>query len=182
MNVSRFVPVLMLALTLSATSAGAREHGMGVRMNSSCCDEPSRWTDRHAPKDRHFEVITENGKTSLLLTRDVVAIQLSDRTMHRVDRELRTKERAHRDQPLADVIVGAVTGGVRALLDHSAECDLREVRSVDYRGGRLVFIANDGSRLFDRLELDDDPVLEGFSQRDAASFIREFRLAKSRIR
>jgi len=182
MNVSRFIPVLTLALTLSATAAGAREHGTSVSMNSSCCDEPSRWADRHEPQDRRFEVITENGKTSLLLTRDVVALQLSDRTLHKIDRELRGKERAHRDQPFADVIAGAVIGSVRALLDHSAECDLREVRSVDYRGGRLVFIANDGSRLFDRLELDDDRVLEGFSQRDAASFIREFRLAKSRLR
>ena len=182
MNFSRFVPVLMLALTLSATSAEAREHGTSVSMNSSCCDEPSRWADRHAPKDRRFEVIAENGKASLLLTREVVALQLPDGTMHRIDRELRNKERAHRDQPLADVIAGAVTGGVRALLDHSAECDLRDVRSVDYRGGRLVFIAKDGSRLFDRLELDDDRVLEGFSQRDAASFIREFRRAKSRVR
>lgn len=182
MNALRFAPVLMVALTLCATSAGAREHGTSVGMNSSCCDEPSRWAGRHAPEVRHFEVITENGKTSLLLTREVVALQLSDRSMHRIDRELRAKEREHRDQPLADVIAGAVLGSVRALLDHSAECDLRDVRSVDYRGGRLVFIANNGSRLFDRLEMDDDRVLEGFSERDAASFIREFRIAKSRAR
>ena len=182
MNISRFVPVLLLTLALGAPAAGARERGTSVSMNSSCCDEPTRWADRHAPQERRFEVITENGKTSLLLTRDVVALQLSDRTMHKIDRELRSKERAHRDQPLADAIAGAVIGSVRALLDHSAECDLRDVRSVDYRGGRLVFIANDGSRLFDRLEIDDDRVLEGFSERDAAQFIREFRLAKARAR
>lgn len=182
MNVLRLAPVLLLALTLPAVPALARERGTSVSMNSSCCDEPSRWSDRHAPADRRFEIITENGKVALLLTREVVALQLSDRTMHKVDRELRSKEREHRDQPLADAIAGAVIGSVRALLDHSAECDLRDVRSVDYRGGRLVFIANDGSRLFERLEIDDDRVLEGFSERDAAQFIREFRLAKSRAR
>ena len=182
MNASQLAPVLLLALMLPAASAQAKERGTSISMNSSCCDTPTRWADRHAPEDRRFEVITENGKASLLLTREVVALQLSDRAMHKIDRELRTKERAHRDQPIADALAGAVFGSVRALLDHSAECDLRDVRSVEYRGGQLIFIANDGTRLFDRLELDDDRVMEGFSERDAALFIREFRLAKSRAR
>lgn len=182
MNASRLAPVLLLALMLPAASIQAKERGTSISMNSSCCDEPTRWAERHAPEDRRFEVIAENGKTSLLLTREVVALQLSDRTMHKIDRELHRKERAHRDHPIADAIAGAVIGSVRALLDHSAECDLRDVRSVEYRGGRLIFTANDGSRLFDRLELDDDRVLEGFSERDATMFIREFRLAKSRAR
>jgi len=182
MNASRLAPLLLLALSLPANPALARDRDGSVSMSPSCCDEPTRWASRHAPEDRRFEVVTENGKASLLLTREVVALQLSDRTMHRVDRELRAKERAHRDQPLAEAIAGAVIGGVRALLEHSAEVDIRDVRSVDYRGGRLVFLANDGSRLFDRFEMDDDDVLEGFSERDAQRFIREFRLARARQR
>ncbi len=180
MTIARYIPVLLLGALLSPQPGHARDREPEVRMNSSCCDEPTRWGPRHEPRSRQFEVLTENGKASLVLTREVVALQLSDRTMHKVDRELRRKDRED-DGPIGEVIRGAVLGGVRALLDHSAECDLRDVRSVRYEAGRLVFIGTDGHRLFERLEMNDDDVLEGFSERDALAFIREFRLARARL-
>ena len=75
--------------------------------------------------------------------------------------------------------MSAITGGVRRLLDHTADQDVHEIRSVSYRDDRLIFLHQRGHEPFEGLEMDDDHVLESFSQKDAIAFVREFRLAKA---
>ena len=41
--------------------------------------------------------------------------------------------------------------GVGALFEHSIECPVRELRSVDYRDGKLVFIARKGKHVLDEI-------------------------------
>jgi hypothetical protein len=83
---------------------------------------------------------------------------------------------------VARAFVAVVLSGVRTLLDHSAECSVRDLRDVEYRGGRLVITTESGDRLFDGLDVDDEDVLEGFSDRDAHAFVREFQQVKHRLR
>jgi hypothetical protein len=143
-------------------------------------DPPARWTVRHDPRDARFAMTTENGEVTLLLTKSVVVLQLSDRTMHRVDRELRRdRDRDDEDNPLADAIVTAVMSGVRAALDHSVECSIRDVKDVEDRGGELVFTLNSGERLFRHVALDDTNVMQNFSANDAPAFVEEFRRLKA---
>ena len=80
---------------------------------------------------------------------------------------------------IAEAIQTAVISGVRALLDHSAECSIDDLRDVDYRGGKLVFYGTDGDRIFKNLEIDDRDVAESFSPKDARAFVREFRRLKA---
>ncbi len=180
MHIPRLFWAVTLGVLLPITAVAGEHFSMGS--GSSCCDSPSRWASRHPVRERLFAIDTENGKGTLLITREVLALQLSDRTMHKLDRELRDEKRDRHDEPLVDVLKAAVLGGVRRLLDHSAECDLRDVRSVDYRNGRLVILDTAGDRLFEGVEMEDDRVLENFSERDALAFIREFRAAKSQRR
>jgi hypothetical protein len=170
---------LALALTLIAHPEASRASACDGDFDFS--DPPARWSARHDPEDARFAMTTQNGEVTLLLTRSVVAMQLSDRTFHHIDRKLRQKDREidDDDNPLADAIRTAVLSSVRALLDHSAECPIRDVKDVDYRGGEMIFTLNNGERLFRHVELDDTNVMENFSASDARAFVQEFRRLKS---
>ena len=145
----------------------------------SCRDSQVGWAARHPSTDRDFAITTEDGKVTLLLTRDVVALQLSDRTLHRVDRKLHREESEREDGVLGDVVKATVLACVRRLLDHSAECAIRDIDRVEYRDGRLAFITADGRRVMRGVEVDDRDVMGCFSERDARAFADEFRRAKA---
>lgn len=171
------------ALRLAALAAlaiiPALPHGSTAVASDITCDPPARWADRYDTGDARLAITTEDGDVTLLLTRRVVAFQLSDRTFHKVDRKLHREREDEEDNPLADAIKAAVVGSVRALLDHSLECRIRDLRSVDYRKGRLVFVTEDGDRLFADMEINDSDVVESFSPEDARAFVREFRRLKA---
>lgn len=173
----------LLALSLLLPSAPALAGGeSGVRLRRFDCGAPLRWADRHDDLDSRFAIATVDGKATLLLTRRVMAVQLSNRTMRRIDRELhraRHEVDDGLDGPLADAIRTAVVGTVRSVLEHRAECPVDEIREVRYERDRLVVIARNGRRLFESFEVDDDPVLESFDPRDAEQFAHEFRRLRS---
>jgi len=171
---------LLLAALLPAGAAFAHDHH--VNLGSCEVREPVEWGARHDPARARFAMLTEDRAAALLLTRDLVVIQLSDRTLHELDREIAREDHDEEDGVIADAIKSAILGGVRALMDHSLECPIDDVRDVRYRDGRLVLVTEDGDRIFEDLQVNDHDVLEGFSERDAQAFVREFRRAKARGR
>ena len=171
----------LAALTLlSGTEAWAGKGCPGFSIGGS--DPNTRWADRCATRDADFVITTEDGAVSLLLVDGVVAMQLSDRSMKKVHRELKDEQNEAEDNAFARAIKSAVLNGVRSLLDHSLECRVRDLRSVSYRNDRLVFVTNDGDRIFEKIEVDDRDALASFSPEDARAFVAEFRRAKNRQR
>ncbi len=174
-------PVLLAALALTLLPSGpvlARGHSQDdVQIGDiHCCDAPVRWGPRYDTGDSRIAITNEERKVTLLLTDDVVAFQLSNRVMHKVDRELHhARYEDDDDGAIGDAIKSAVIGAVRSLLHHSAECPVRELRDVRYEHGRLVFVTRDGDRAFERLDVDHEDVLETFDAGDARAFVREFR-------
>jgi hypothetical protein len=167
--------IAVLALAASpALPAGPTASAMSM----SCSSPHVHFAERHDVADARFAIDTENGKVTLLLTERVVAYQLSDRTLHRVSRELQNKEEEQQDNWLASKIVTAVSATVRGLIDHSFECRLRDIRDVSYEDGRLEFIGKNGKPVFDDTDRDMD-VASSFSERDARAFVREFRRLKA---
>jgi hypothetical protein len=176
----RALPILLLAMLLSAGAAFAHDHHVNV---GSCeVREPLEWGARHDLARARFAMLTEDRAVALVLTRDLVAIQFSDRTFHKLDREIAIEKDEDDDGVIVDAIKGAILGSVRALLDHSLECPIGDLRDVRYRDGRLILITEDGDRIFEDLNINDHEVLEGFSEHDALAFVREFRRAKERSR
>jgi hypothetical protein len=151
-------------------------------MSTSCCDRPTRWAHRHDPRDARLAITSEGGDATLILTDEVAAIQLSDRALHRVYRKLRDEQENDEDNAFASAIRTAVFSSVRVLLNHSAECPIRDIRDVEYRGGRLRFTSEDGERIFKSIRFDDQDVMGGFGEQDAQAFAREFRRIKDRTR
>ena len=175
------VITLMLAMLLPAGAAFAHDH----HLNIGSCEvrEPIEWGARHDPARARFAMLTEDRAAALVLAHDRVAIQLSDRALRDLDREIsREKDKDEDGGVIADAIKGAILGSVRALLDHSLECPIGDLRDVRYRDGRLILITEDGDRIFEDLNINDHEVLEGFSEHDALAFVREFRRAKERSR
>lgn len=166
---------LMLAALLPAGAALAHDHHMSI---GSCgVREPLDWGARHDQRRARFAMLTDDRGAEMLITREVVALQLSDRTLRKLNREL-AREDDDEDGLLAGIIKSAVLGSVRALLDHSLECPLDRLRDVRYRDGRLELIAVDGRHLLEDLKIDDQEVLESFSSADARAFVFEFRRLK----
>jgi len=174
------VITLMLAMLLPAGAAFAHDH----HVNIGSCEvrEPLEWGARHDLARARIAILTEDRAATLVLTRDRVAIQLSDQTLRKLDREIAREKDDEDGGVIADAIKGAILGSVRALLDHSLECPVEDLRDVRYRDGRLILITEDGDRIFEDLNINDHEVLEGFSEHDALAFVREFRRVKERSR
>lgn len=175
--------LLMIALATATPAAPAMALGTdGPSFSASCCDPPVRWVPRHDPRDARLAITTQQGEATLVLTDRVVAVQLSDRTLRKVKRDLRKEQCEDDDNVIASAIKTAVVGAVEAFLDRSAEVSVRDVRDVSLRDGRLVFTTEKGGEIFDQIDVNDDEVTSGFSERDARAFVQEFRLVKARIR
>jgi hypothetical protein len=167
--------ILALLALMAAPSARACDFSF-----SGDLDAPGgHIAERQDPRDARLIITTEGGEASLVLTDRVVAIQLSDARFAEVRRKLRHKRREYDDNVLAQTIRTAVLTAVGDVLDHSIEYRVRDIRSVEYRNGRLVIRTRHGHHLFEGAEIDDEPVLESFSAADARAFVREFERVKS---
>lgn len=166
---------LLVLAAAPALPTASTAHAASIR-----CDmgRDIHWSDRYEPGEARFAITSEDGDVMLLLTDRDVAFQLSDQSLRHARRKLREAEREHEDNWLASAIVGAVTGTVRELLDHSCTCHVRDIRDVSYVGGRLVFTGRDGRTIFGEEDSDDDG-MRAFSERDARRFVQEFRKVKA---
>ena len=172
----RTAAVLLLLSALLPGAAFADHQHLSV----GSCDvkEPLGWGARHDLARARFAIVSEDRTSALLLTRDLVAVQLSDRALRDIDRDFAREKDKDEGNVIGDAIKGAVLGTVRALLDHSLECPVADLRDVRYRDGRLILITNHGDRLLEDLTINDQEVLEGFSEHDALAFVREFHRLK----
>jgi hypothetical protein len=167
--VMRIAAVLLVAALSIPCAALAHDTVVG-----GCrIERPARLAERHV-HDQRFAIHTTDRGATLLLTSRVVAVQLSDRVLRRIDREFDRERDEDDDGALGTVIKDAVLGSVRAMLDHSIECPLRHVRDVRWRDGKLAIVTDRGDRLFEGLVVNDEEMLASFSDRDAIAFVEEF--------
>lgn len=172
--------VLMLTLVGARGTPAEERAASSPTITASCCDAPSRWAPRHAVRGARLAITTEDGSAVLLLTDDVVAVQLSERVLEKVRRKER--ENGDDDGVLGSAIKAAVLASVRSLLDHSAECPIRDVASANVEAGRLVLTSVRGDTLFRDMKVDNRVVMESFTDRNARAFVRELRRLKARTR
>lgn len=172
------IGITLLAL---ATEPALSPRPAAYASSLTCCGLGGvvHWSDRQDPSDARIAITTEGGEITLLLTDRDVVFQLSDRTFRKVNRELKDAEE-EQDQWFASVIVTAVTGTVRELLDHGLVCRVRDLRDVSYDDGRLVFTDRHGRAVFGDQDACDSDAQRAFSERDARNFVREFRRVKAR--
>ena len=173
---------IALALFTILTAHGAPAQACDRGSNFSIGDPPARLSSRYDVRDARMAITPETGEVILLITDDVVALQLSDRTLHKVWRKMKDEAKEDEDQVLAHVFKVAVFSSVRALLSSSAEYPVRDLRDVEYRNGRLVFTTKNGERLFGHVRVNDSDMMAGFAESDARQFVSEFHRVQARTR
>lgn len=174
----------LLLLPLLAAPAGvaqAQQHATRISVSHGEDEGSGRIGRRWDPRDARSAITTRDGTVMMLLTRDAVALQLTDRGLRDVAREM-DRDARKEEGFLAEVVAAAVRGSVHTMLKRSVEYPVSELRDVSYRGGRLVFTSEDGERVFGSVTVNDADVMESFSEADARAFAREFRRVKDRSR
>ena len=144
------------------------------------------WSDGHARlaprqelRDAKIAIANRGGQLTLVLTRDAIAIQLSNKMLKEIRREIREDADESDDGALGTAIRVVVAGVVQSALRQSLEYDLQDVRDVSYQNGELRIVTVDGERLFHKIEVDDAQFLEDLHEADAREFVREFHRLKS---
>lgn len=126
---------------------------------------------RHDVHDARLVITTRDGSTSLLLTNETVAVQLSDRALTGV----KTKDDANFLEEL-------IVSGVRLAIQKSVEYPIANIRSAEIREGVLVLTNDQNKPVFDAMKVNGTDVLRSFSSADAARFVNAFRAAKAKKR
>ena len=155
------------AALLFSTMLFAAEPKRGVQLSINSNDPHSHVGDRINQRDARLTITTRDGSTALVLTNQVVAIQLTDHTIS----EIKTDDH---DGFLAEMLVS----GIRTMLNKSISIPIASVRSAELVDGALVLSGDDGKPLFTNVKVDDDDVMRGFAIGDAAKFVNAFRAAK----
>lgn len=173
--------LLVLALVGLSSPRSAVADDRSPTFHVSRCDGPVRLQSRRDVREAGFAITSEEGHLNLLIDRGVVVAQFSDRGLRDMRRELRKRE-SDEDNPLAFVIQSVALNVVAEILDHGAECRVRDLKRVTYEGDRLVFTTEDGDEIFDGIEVNDQELTRSFSEHDARAFVREFRRVKAQRR
>ncbi|HEX8274313.1 MAG TPA: hypothetical protein VF615_16875 [Longimicrobiaceae bacterium] len=175
--------LLLLLLAVPARAVSAQIHGTRVTVSADSDDDsPGRLGQRRDPRGARSAIATRDGKVALLLTRDEVVMQLTDRALRDIRREMAEDMDEDDDGEegfLEGIVQAAVRRSVSSMLNRSVEYPVSDLRDVQYRGGRLLFTTRDGERVFENVNVNDTDVMESFSEADARAFVREFQRLKA---
>jgi hypothetical protein len=174
----KWLPVLALPALLAAAQAHAQVHGgdeRAVRDDRAA----GHVVERLRGGDAEFGITSRDGKLSLLLSPEGVTMQLTDRTLREIDRDM-DEDARDEDGALGRMISSMVRGSVRSLLDHGYRYGYDEIRDVRYEDGRLRITGVDGTPLLEHVKVDDDDAMRAFSPSDAREFVRQFERLRAR--
>jgi DNA-binding protein YbaB len=159
--------LVLLLSTAVAVAGEKKKEGISVSFDSD--DARTQLAPRHALREARVAVRTRNGAAVLLLTGDVVAVQLSDATLAAVE--------ADED---ANLLEEMLVAGVRAAMKKSVEYPIAHIRSAEIRNGNLVLTNDEGKPVFSEIKVNGNNVTRDIAAADAARFVNAFRAAKGR--
>jgi hypothetical protein len=159
--------VVLLLSTAVAFGGEKVEQGISISFDSD--DARSRVAPRHALREARVAVATRDGGAVLLLLDDVVAVQLSDATLAKIDTE---------DD--ANLLAEMLVAGIRAVAKKSVEYPIAHIRSAEIRNGVLVLTNDEGQPVFSETKVNGSNVTRDIPAADAARFVRAFRAVKAR--
>ena len=161
------IGVFALALMLPAAALLAADKKPGITFSFSSDDSHTGVGSRHSAGDARLAITTRDGSMTLLLLKDVVAVQLTDRVIANVH----TKDDAGFVEEL-------LASAVRLTMGKSVEYPIANIRSADVRDGALLLLNDQNKLLFSELKVNGTEVLRDFSAADATRFVNAFRAAK----
>ena len=155
------IPMLALALLLWGGAASAD----GISISLSSEDSRTTMGRRRDVREARLAIQTRDRSTVLMLTDSVLAIQLTDATLGKVEPE----------DENAGFLEELVAASVRIAVGKSVEVPLANIRSVEYRDGALHIVNDQNKPVFTNVKVNGTDVLRGFSRVDAERFVKAFR-------
>ena len=128
---------------------------------------------RRDTRDARVAIRTRDRSTMLLLMDDVIAVQLTDETLAKME-----DQPDREDEP--GFLEELILVGVKHALGKSVEYPLANIRSVDYRNGELVIVNDRNQSVFDGMEIEEREVMKDFTRADAMRFANAFRARRTR--
>ena len=129
-------------------------------------------------------ITSTNDGVELVLTDTSVTMKLSDAILQQAQREMQQDLQNDRDVQkggLAARFAHFVTTAVDSLLHHTIEYPIRDIDSVAYQDGGLVFTYGKKQVFsFETVNLDGKPALKSFAEADARAFVQRFAEVKAR--
>jgi hypothetical protein len=157
-----------VALLLPCSTLYAAEKKPGIQISFNSDDSRTHFAPRHAPAEARLAITSRDGSATLMLLKDVVAVQLSDHAMSNVNAKEET-----------GFFEGLLLSTVKFAVGKSVEYPIAHIRSADVRDGELRIMTDEDKPLFSELKVNGTDVLRDFSAADAARFVNVFRLAKA---
>lgn len=160
---------LLFALTVlfCSTVASADDGKRGVSISFNSDDPNTVIGPRRNVREAKLAITTRDGSTELLLLNDVVAVQLTEKSMARV-------------KPKDDdnIFEELVASGVQVMLRRAVEYPIAHLRTVEVRDGVLTMVNEKNQPVFTDIKINGTNVLRSFSPADAARFVNAFRAAR----
>jgi hypothetical protein len=156
-----------LALLLSAPLASAG----GLSLSFDSDDSHVDFGARRNPRAAQLAITSRDGSTVLMLTKGVVAMQLSDAAIARLEDEKKKEE--------TNFLEELLLAGVQTALGKSLEYPVDDLKA-DYRNGALQFTNEDDEPIFTKVKVNGVDVLRNFSSADATRFVNAVRAAKAK--
>jgi hypothetical protein len=158
-----------LALLLGSSTVLAADKKDNISISFSSDDARTKLAPRQDARDARLAVTTRSGSATLLLTGDVVAVQLSDAALAKVE----AKEDANFFEEL-------VVAGVRLAVQKSVDYPIANIRSAEVRDGVLVLTNDVGKPVFNEIKVNGSIVTRDLSAADAQRFVSAFRAIKAK--
>jgi hypothetical protein len=126
------------------------------------------WIVPRVPLDRAVTtLLTRDSQAAVLLMDTTLVLQFTDRGLSRMDKGIRDSM----PQDFGHRLVARMVGSALVeMFDHGIAYNLRDLRGAHVEGNRLVLEDLAGKRVFDRVELNGQDVMDDFSPADASRF------------
>jgi hypothetical protein len=177
---SRSVPLfaLVCALTTLAASPAQSQDSTSLHVSIEVPDSVAHMVDRASPERSRFAIVSQDGKSELLLMDTTIVAQMTDRGLAVMN-----------SRAVTDTIKGAgtrlfarmVLGALVPVLDHGIAYHLRDLADAKYADGRLQLLRANGDEVFRNVEIGNKPIMEGFAAADARRFAARAREARARL-
>ncbi|MEP6999880.1 MAG: hypothetical protein ABI969_05345 [bacterium] len=185
-QISRFACIVAAACVLVvlpavAQDAGSKAHGTTISMGSAG-DSTAHVVSRLPLKSAAFSIVSEDGRSALLLMDTTIVAQLTDRGLSALHQSADSAAKSDKvENVFARMVAGAVMGALKPMLDHGVAYHLRDLGSAQYESGRLMLRNKAGKEVFGKMSINGKDVMESFSPQDAREFARRAKAASVKL-
>jgi hypothetical protein len=169
-------------LPASAQDAGTKSSkGTNITM-SSAGDSTAHVVSRLPLKSAAFAIVSEDGRSALLLMDTTIVAQFTDRGLAALHESADSAAKSDKNENVfARMVAGAVVGALKPMLDHGVAYHLRDLGSAQYESGRLQLRNKAGKEVFGKMSINGKDVMESFSPQDAREFARRAKAASVKL-